>query len=76
LGKYNLPRPEAIFEINFFKVDINTVFTYTIVMLLTGYTLQENPKPFCILAKELYPGNFTPTYTHFFIKLLDDKGTS
>lgn len=53
LGKYNLPRPESVFEIKFFK---------------------ENPKPFCLLAKELYPGNFTPTHTHFFINLLNQKG--
>eukprot|EP01102_Stenamoeba_stenopodia_P020249 TRINITY_DN7822_c0_g1_i1.p1 TRINITY_DN7822_c0_g1~~TRINITY_DN7822_c0_g1_i1.p1 ORF type:complete len:348 (-),score=116.46 TRINITY_DN7822_c0_g1_i1:56-1099(-) len=53
LGRYNLPRPESIFEIDFFKA---------------------NPKPFCLLAKELYPGKFTPTHTHFFINLLNQKG--
>lgn len=30
-------------------------------------------KPFYELAKELYPGNFQPTATHYFIKLLNDK---
>ncbi|EGG21466.1 6-phosphogluconate dehydrogenase [Cavenderia fasciculata] len=34
----------------------------------------ENPKPFFILAKELYPGSFNPTPVHHFIKLLSDKG--
>jgi NAD-dependent deacetylase sirtuin 2 len=34
----------------------------------------DNPKPFCVLAKELYPDNFKPTAAHFFIKLLEDKG--
>jgi len=53
LEKYNLPRPEAIFDIGFFK---------------------ENPKPFFYLAKELYPGKFSPTLSHFFIKLLEVKG--
>ena len=53
LQKYNLPWPEAIFDIDYF---------------------QENPKPFYTLSKELYPGNFTPTKTHFFIKLLSDNG--
>ena len=24
----------------------------------------ENPKPFFVLAKELYPGNFAPTPSH------------
>ncbi|CAF4042466.1 unnamed protein product [Rotaria magnacalcarata] len=37
LEQYNLPFPEAIFELNYFR---------------------ENPKPFFLLAKELYPQNF------------------
>eukprot|EP01097_Dermamoeba_algensis_P007550 TRINITY_DN478_c0_g1_i6.p1 TRINITY_DN478_c0_g1~~TRINITY_DN478_c0_g1_i6.p1 ORF type:complete len:176 (-),score=31.52 TRINITY_DN478_c0_g1_i6:563-1090(-) len=35
---------------------------------------RENPKPFFLLAKELYPGNFKPTKTHYFIRLLHEKG--
>lgn len=53
LQKYNLPHPQAIFELDFF---------------------QENPKPFFVLAKELYPGSFKPTVCHYFIRLLHDKG--
>jgi len=53
LSKYNLPYPQAIFDIDYFK---------------------ENPTPFFILAKEMYPGNFNPTPTHYFIKLLHEKG--
>lgn len=53
LQKYNLPYPQAIFEINFFR---------------------ENPKPFFVLAKELYPGIFKPTIGHYFIRLLQEKG--
>ncbi|EFA77796.1 NAD+-dependent deacetylase [Heterostelium album PN500] len=34
----------------------------------------ENPKPFFVLAKELYPGGFNPTEVHHFIKLLHEKG--
>jgi hypothetical protein len=37
LQKYNLPDPQAVFQIDYLK---------------------ENPKPFFLLAKELYPGNF------------------
>ncbi|XP_063706952.1 NAD-dependent protein deacetylase Sirt2 [Culicoides brevitarsis] len=51
--KFNLPYPEAIFDLSYFM---------------------ENPKPFFQLAKELYPGTFKPTPTHYFIKLLHDKG--
>eukprot|EP01111_Echinosteliopsis_oligospora_P007013 TRINITY_DN2155_c0_g1_i1.p1 TRINITY_DN2155_c0_g1~~TRINITY_DN2155_c0_g1_i1.p1 ORF type:complete len:393 (-),score=93.93 TRINITY_DN2155_c0_g1_i1:28-1206(-) len=35
---------------------------------------RTQPKPFFLLAKELYPGNFKPTPAHFFIKLLEEKG--
>ncbi|KAG9305191.1 hypothetical protein G9A89_010699 [Geosiphon pyriformis] len=49
LQRYNLPYPEAIFDINYFK---------------------QHPEPFFELAKELYPGKFLPTLTHYFIKLL------
>eukprot|EP00090_Calanus_glacialis_P028975 TRINITY_DN46467_c0_g1_i1.p1 TRINITY_DN46467_c0_g1~~TRINITY_DN46467_c0_g1_i1.p1 ORF type:complete len:377 (-),score=128.25 TRINITY_DN46467_c0_g1_i1:278-1408(-) len=34
---------------------------------------QQNPKPFFTLAKELYPGKFAPTASHYFIKLLEKK---
>ncbi|XP_053613948.1 NAD-dependent protein deacetylase sirtuin-2-like [Plodia interpunctella] len=53
LQKYNLPEPQAIFEINFFR---------------------QNPKPFFTLAKELFPGSFKPTVSHYFIRLLYEKG--
>ncbi|CAK7273072.1 Sir2 histone deacetylase Hst2 [Sporothrix epigloea] len=35
---------------------------------------RENPRPFYILAKELYPGQFHPTVSHAFLALLSDKG--
>jgi len=35
---------------------------------------EKNPAPFFLLAKELYPDNFVPTPSHFFIKLLQEKG--
>jgi len=35
---------------------------------------RENPKPFFDLAKELYPGSFQPTISHFFVRLLHEKG--
>ncbi|CAO1622499.1 unnamed protein product [Parajaminaea phylloscopi] len=53
LARYNLPYPEAIFEIGYF---------------------QTKPQAFFQLAKELYPGNFAPTLTHYFLRLLDEKG--
>ena len=52
LQKYDLPRPTAVFDINYFK---------------------QNPKPFFTLAKELYPGSFKPTISHYFVKLLEQK---
>ncbi|KAI0883904.1 NAD-dependent deacetylase sirtuin-2 [Annulohypoxylon maeteangense] len=53
LSRFNLPHPEAVFEIDFFR---------------------RNPAPFYLLAKELYPGNFSPTISHAFIALLSKKG--
>lgn len=52
LQKYDLPYPEAVFHLDFFR---------------------ENPKPFFLLAKELYPQKFTPTPTHYFLRLLNEK---
>lgn len=52
LARLNLPYPEAVFDISFFR---------------------ENPKPFYVLAKELYPGKFYPTVAHAFIALLEEK---
>ncbi|KAJ2849842.1 NAD-dependent protein deacetylase sirtuin-2, partial [Coemansia brasiliensis] len=34
---------------------------------------RRKPKPFFVLAKELYPGQFIPTISHFFVKLLAQK---
>jgi NAD-dependent SIR2 family protein deacetylase len=53
LKQYNLPRPEALFDINFFI---------------------SNPKPFYTYSKNEEWSNYNPTPTHFFIKMLDDKG--
>ncbi|GAA5851343.1 hypothetical protein JCM8547_004213 [Rhodosporidiobolus lusitaniae] len=53
LQKYNLPYPEAIFDLDY---------------------LSERPEAFYTLAKELYPGSFKPTTTHYFFRLLQEKG--
>ncbi|XP_015227080.1 PREDICTED: NAD-dependent protein deacetylase sirtuin-3, mitochondrial isoform X1 [Cyprinodon variegatus] len=34
----------------------------------------RNPNPFFALAKELYPGNYQPNLTHYFVSLLHKKG--
>lgn len=52
LARLDLPHPEAVFEMNFFR---------------------SNPRPFYVLAKELYPGNFHPTISHAFVALLAKK---
>lgn len=53
LQKYDLPTPEAIFTLDYFR---------------------RNPKPFYVLAKELYPGQYDGTKCHYFIRLLHEKG--
>ena len=35
---------------------------------------RQNPAPFYTLAKELFPGQYKPTPTHNFIRLLHDQG--
>jgi len=35
---------------------------------------RKRPEPFYRLAQELYPGNYQPTATHCFLKVLHDKG--
>lgn len=34
----------------------------------------HNPNPFFALAKELYPGNYQPNLSHYFVSLLHKKG--
>ncbi|CAO1424434.1 unnamed protein product [Diamesa tonsa] len=53
LKKFNLPYPEAIFDLDYFK---------------------DNPQPFFKLAKDLWPGKFKPTPSHYFCKILETKG--
>ncbi|XP_078405433.1 NAD-dependent protein deacetylase sirtuin-3-like isoform X3 [Cetorhinus maximus] len=52
LQQYDIPYPEAIFEINYFF---------------------HNPKPFFALARQLYPGNCKPNFTHYFVRFLHQK---
>lgn len=35
---------------------------------------EQNPKPFYTLAKELYPGNYTPSKFHQLMRVFQDKG--
>lgn len=53
LGKFNLPSPEAIFEIGYFR---------------------RNPAPFYALARQLFPKDLKPTLSHYFLRLLHQKG--
>ncbi|KAM3625380.1 uncharacterized protein V6R79_011226 [Siganus canaliculatus] len=34
----------------------------------------HNPNPFFALSKELYPGNYQPNLSHYFVRLLHEKG--
>ena len=42
--------------------------------IFTIHYFRENPEPFFQLAKEMYPGKWKPTTTHYFVKLLEQKG--
>lgn len=53
LQRFNLPRAESIFDLEFFR---------------------QHPGAFYELCREMWPGNFSPTPAHYFIRLLHDKG--
>lgn len=53
LQKYNLPHPEDVFKISYFK---------------------NNPAPFYDLSRSLLPKRLRPTLSHYFVRLLNDKG--
>ncbi|KAH6854822.1 DHS-like NAD/FAD-binding domain-containing protein [Chaetomium sp. MPI-CAGE-AT-0009] len=54
LASLNLPEPEAVFDLSFFR---------------------QNPQPFYVLARELYPGaRYRPTVSHAFLALLARRG--
>jgi NAD-dependent deacetylase sirtuin 2 len=83
LQKYNLPTPTAVFEIGFFKVDPRpphpprpptVAHPSNSAPLAPRSPAQDNPAPFYQLARELFPGQFKPTPTHFFLRLLHEKG--
>lgn len=42
--------------------------------IFTIHFFRQNPEPFFQLAKEMYPGKWKPTTTHYFVKLLEQKG--
>lgn len=52
LQRYDLPFPEAVFEIDYFL---------------------KKPEAFFSLSKELCPGQYKPTATHIFFRLLHEK---
>lgn len=53
LQKYNLPHPEDVFKLDYFK---------------------NNPAPFYDLSRTLLPQRLQPTLSHYFVRLLNDKG--
>jgi len=53
LQQYNLPHPEDVFKITYFK---------------------NNPAPFYELSKSLLPNKLKPTLSHYFVRLLHEKG--
>lgn len=68
LQQYNLPYPEAIFEINYFKV-LCLVLACSLGLAegavvswfrFDSFSVspQQHPEPFFALARELYPGQF------------------
>lgn len=89
LEEYDLPHPQAIFELDFFKRNPYPFYTLVRVglSLVIGVLFPETivnvkravPSVSATMyrhhtAQELYPGNFDPTPTHRFIRKLADRG--
>lgn len=81
LEKFNLPYPEAVFDINFFRKNPKPC-QYLLPYLFQEWLSQSRNMYFnhfiqqnvvYALAKELQPGSFLPTPTHHFISLLHRK---
>ena len=72
MEKYNLPYPEAIFSLDYFKV----FYVYFLFEWpnFKNENFKNNPKPFFILSKELMPASYKPTVSHYFQRLLVEKG--
>ncbi|XP_075721973.1 sirtuin 2 isoform X4 [Rhipicephalus microplus] len=82
LGKFNLPSPEAIFEIGYFRhkathpsatLRVSTELICNTDGLREGGCMR-NPAPFYALARQLFPKNLKPTLSHCFLRLLHQKG--
>ena len=63
LEKFNLPTPESMFDIEYFREHPESFYSFVMVSL----RLRSH-------AQELFPEQYMPTYTHYFIKLLNNKG--
>jgi NAD-dependent SIR2 family protein deacetylase len=72
LARLNLPHPEAVFEINFFRR--NPVPCKCPSNLISSILKIICPFTVYTLAHELYPGKYRPTIAHSFIRLLSEKG--
>ena len=79
LQKYNLPYPEAIFDIEYFRYD-SRPFDNLGQSLKSNWQIQLLPRQWkwfisFFAARELYPGRkYRPNEAHFFVKLLQDQG--
>lgn len=80
LSKYNLPTPEVrkgalSWSLAIYYNTTNTCSRHPKIpqSVFDIDYFRSNPKPFHILAKELFPGNFKPTLAHHFMRLLDEK---
>ena len=69
LQRFDLPYPEAVFEINYFRE--NPRPCEQTCSYFAWRSVDGNSAVY-ILCRELYPGRFRPTLTHTFVKLLAD----
>ncbi|KAL8805933.1 MAG: hypothetical protein Q9223_003905 [Gallowayella weberi] len=71
LAKLDLPYPQAVFGSYRRPSPSESMLIWRRIDI--SY-FRSNPLPFYTLAHELYPGQYYPTISHCFIRLLSDKG--
>ncbi|KAL8799607.1 MAG: hypothetical protein Q9182_005758 [Xanthomendoza sp. 2 TL-2023] len=71
LAKLNLPYPQAVFGSYRRPSPFESMLIWRRIDI--SY-FRSNPLPFYTLARELYPGQYNPTISHCFMRLLSDKG--
>ena len=80
LSEYNLPNPQCMFGTALYSCCLSVGHDSRILVSrrVDIEFFRSNPRPFFAFAKELFPKSsgftFVPSRSHYFLKLLEEKG--